>query len=222
MPIRWLLEAENVEHWLPSDDNFSTQQSYVNSDETDDSISYAMNNVRFEVDGFASAGGFETALYHLETRATFRYEIDSSGTLRTSTIYKPIGFYTLAAKPKPWWELLPGGFSQVRMWIRQDTRVDRPSMSQPLMPTRYTSWRRILNQRVYSGAVTMTKTGAMASQLFDHVRQQNLGVTVVPGDKVRIRARCRFEAFATNRGEFDVNFDASGHGLNVPLAVIRT
>src|SRR5207253_1133004 len=119
-------QADTITTSLPASDNFADSNSSViiTRQPSADQISDAINNVPFACTGVAGNGGFDTALFTLTTRHTFRFQPQITGRLTAHAQYMPQGGFSLVGRAPTGWFGGPGVVS-LDVFARARLRVRR-------------------------------------------------------------------------------------------------
>lgn len=227
MAIQFKFRADGLTRSRPAGDNIILcpgGTTIFTTNPVADPISDASNNVRFVVTGSAPNGDFCGTLMTIRTVARFDFTPTEAGRLTASTFFTPAFLFSLTcAGEGGLFELFDrAGPVSVSLFVRMSVNVTAQNGTTVLNSPG--EGRRIFFSELTGLRAPRSRTSAFSPELMEIVETRSFPTIVLTTDRVRVRARYVFQAFANDLSTFMVNAGSSagGLGLNVPFAVIRT
>jgi hypothetical protein len=228
MSTQFAFRADQVTVSMPEDANIvEGNNSFfaLTTQPAADSVSDAVNNVRFACNGFAEHE-HGAVLFTLRTNHTFVFQPQAEGFLRTAHAhFMPQGGFSLVArKPTSWFGIAGSVLFQISMGMRVRVLAANGDVV-------FRAFRRHVNifaTFVQASSVSETSEGAVDADLLDFTRSRSVGMIVTPSDTVEVQARYKVQVMAAWGAEFLLDFASvpaiggdPGDGLNAPFAVIN-
>lgn len=216
MGILFGFKADSITATVVDTITESNSTVVVTTPPTADPISDAVNNVRFACNGFAADG--TTGAIDLRTRTFFTFKIPQASRITVFGHLTFSGMSTVTARGSSWIFDRPG-FAICQVLGRMRVRV-RGANNQ-IVFTRSSATRILFDRRAFGDNGSSTETDIVFAGIMEEFLTVAPPDVVLPGDTIFVRMQYSILGLANDGGEFVLDFDAGGSGLNVPMVVVN-